>query len=128
MADLSGLRGDHADGSRVAVVLGQCLGRDGLFGNPSSSTHILGRAAARAVESARNHVAATVGVDPREIVWTSGATEANNLALFGVMRAYVRKGRHLVTSQTEHKAVLDVCRRLERKVARSPTLLPNRTG
>jgi len=100
---------------RVAAVLGQCLGRDGLFGNPSSSTHVLGRAAARAVESARDHVATLVGADPQEIVWTSGATEANNLALFGVMRAHARKGRHLVTSQTEHKAVLDICRRLERE-------------
>ena len=71
--------------------------------------------AARAVETARTHVAALLDIDPGAIVWTSGATEANNLALFGVMRAYARKGRHLVTSKTEHKAVLDVCRRLERE-------------
>ncbi len=100
---------------RVAVVLNQHLGQDGIFGNPSSNTHAFGRAAAWAVETARTHVAALLGADPREIVWTSGATEANNLALRGVMRADTRKGRHLVTAKTEHKAVLDVCRQLERE-------------
>ncbi len=113
---------------RVAAVLGQCLGRDGLFGNPSSSTHVLGQAAACAVESAREPVATLIGADPREIIWTSGATEANNLALFGVMRAYARKGRHLVTSQTEHKAVLDVCRRLEREGYAVAYLSPESDG
>ncbi|MDS4030192.1 MAG: IscS subfamily cysteine desulfurase [Candidatus Contendobacter sp.] len=113
---------------QVAAVLGQCLSRDGCFGNPSSSTHILGRAAARAVESARDHVAALLNADPREIIWTSGATEANNLALFGAMRAYARKGRHLVTSQTEHKAVLDVCRRLEREGCTVAYLAPKSDG
>ena len=98
---------------RVVAVLNQHLDRNGIFSNPSSSTHTLGRAAARAVETARALVAALLNADPREIIWTSGATEANNLALFGIMRAYIRQGRHLITSQTEHKAVLDVCRRLE---------------
>jgi cysteine desulfurase len=113
---------------RVAAVLGQYLGRDGLFGNPSSSTHVLGRTAAGAVEAARDHVAALLSADPREIVWTSGATEANNLALFGVMRAHARKGRHLVTNQTEHKAVLDVCRRLEREGCAVAYLAPESDG
>ncbi len=98
---------------RVAALLGQHLTQDGIFGNPSSSTHAFGRTAARAVETARAHVAALLQVEPREIIWTSGATEANNLALRGTMRAYVRRGRHLITSKAEHKAVLDVCRHLE---------------
>ena len=100
---------------RVVAILNQHLGRHGIFGNPSSNTHTLGATAAKAVETARAHVAALLNADPREIIWTSGATEANNLALFGVLRADARKGRHLITSQTEHKAVLDVCRRLERE-------------
>lgn len=98
---------------RVAALLGQHLTQDGIFGNPSSSTHAFGRTAARAVETARAQVAALLHVEPREIVWTSGATEANNLALRGAMRGYARRGRHLITGKTEHKAVLDVCRRLE---------------
>ena len=113
---------------RVVVVLNQHLGQDGIFGNPSSNTHSFGRAAVRAVETARVQVAALLDVDPGEIVWTSGATEANNLALFGVMRAYARKGRHLVTSKTEHKAVLDVCRRLEREGCAITYLDPNPDG
>ena len=113
---------------RVVIVLGQYLGRDGIFGNPSSSTHAFGRAAARAVETARAHVATLLDADPREIIWTSGATEANNLALFGAMRAYARKGRHLVTGKTEHKAVLDVCRRLEREGCAVTYLAPDPDG
>lgn len=113
---------------RVVAVLNQYLGRDGLFGNPSSKTHALGQAAADAVETAREHVAALLNADRREIVWTSGATEANNLALFGVMRAYARQGRRLVTSQTEHKAVLDVCRRLEREGCTVTYLAPHSDG
>ena len=113
---------------RVAVTLSQHLGQEGIFGNPSSNTHSFGRTAARAVKTARTHVAALLGIDPDAIVWTSGATEANNLALFGVMRAHARKGRHLVTSQTEHKAVLDVCRRLEREGCAITYLDPNPDG
>lgn len=113
---------------RVARVLSRHLSQDGVFGNPSSSTHAFGLAAAQAVETARAHVAALLDVDPREILWTSGATEANNLALFGVMRAHARKGRHLVTSQTEHKAVLDVCRRLEREGCVVTYLAPDPDG
>ena len=96
---------------RVAALLGRHLTLDGIFGNPSSTTHAFGRQAAQAVETARRQVAGLLNADPREIIWTSGATEANNLALVGVMRAQARRGRHLITSKTEHKAVLDVCRR-----------------
>lgn len=99
---------------RVASLLGQYLTQEGFFGNPASTTHAFGRAAAHAVETARRHVANLLAAHPDEIIWTSGATEANNLALYGVMCAYRRKGRHLVTCKTEHKAVLDVCRWLEK--------------
>lgn len=100
--------------SRVAALLGRYLTVDGVFGNASSSTHAFGRQAAQAVETARAQVASLIKADPGDLIWTSGATEANNLALFGAMRASIRKGRHLITAKTEHKAVLDVCRRLER--------------
>ena len=100
---------------RVAQVLSQYLSQDGAFGNPSSNTHGFGWVAAQAVEIARAQVAHLLNADPREIIWTSGATEANNLALQGAMRAYARKGRHLITGKTEHKAVLDLCRWLERQ-------------
>ncbi len=112
----------------VAALLSRHLTQDGFFGNPSSTTHYFGRMAARAVETARAQVAALLAADPREILWTSGATEANNLALFGVMRAYARRGRHLITSQTEHKAVLDVCRRLEREGCAITHLEPEPDG
>ncbi|MBL8259122.1 MAG: aminotransferase class V-fold PLP-dependent enzyme [Candidatus Competibacteraceae bacterium] len=98
---------------RVADLLGRHLTQEGIFGNPSSSTHHFGQRAARAIEVARAQVAGLLNADAREIVWTSGATESNNLALRGAMRAHRRQGRHLITGKTEHKAVLDVCRRLE---------------
>lgn len=113
---------------RVVAVLGRYLGQEGVFGNPSSSSHDFGRAAAQAVATARAQVAALLQADPEEIVWTSGATEANNLALFGAMRAAARKGRHLITSQTEHQAVLDVCRRLEREGCQVTYLAPDCDG
>lgn len=113
---------------RAADLLGRHLTRDGLFGNPSSSTHLFGRAAARAIETAREQVAMLLGADPREIVWTSGATEANNLAIRGAMRAHARKGRRLVTGKTEHKAVLDVCRQLERDGCAVTWLDPDPNG
>ena len=97
---------------QVAARMAQHLTLDGVFGNPSSTTHALGRQAAQAVETARTQIAALINADPGDLIWTSGATEANNLALFGAMRANLRKGRHLVTAKTEHKAVLDVGRRL----------------
>jgi len=85
------------------------------FGNPASRSHAYGWAAEEAVEIAREHVAQLIGADPREIVWTSGATESNNLALKGAARFHQGKGRHLVTLKTEHKAVLDTMRELERE-------------
>ncbi|KVQ40753.1 cysteine desulfurase [Burkholderia cepacia] len=85
------------------------------FGNPASRSHSYGWDAEQAVEEARAYVAALLGADPREIVWTSGATEGNNLAIKGAAHFYQGKGRHLVTVKTEHKAVLDTCRELERQ-------------
>jgi cysteine desulfurase len=113
----------------VAHLLSQHLTRDGIFGNPSSTTHAFGRAAAQAVEAARSHLATLLNAEsPRAIIWTSGATEAINLALNGAMRARARRGRHLVVSATEHKAVLDVCRRLERDGCAVTWLAPNPNG
>src|SRR5690349_24021573 len=85
------------------------------FGNPASRSHMYGWTAEAAVEEARGHVAALVGADPREIIWTSGATESNNLALKGAAQFYKTKGKHLITVKTEHKAVLDTMRELERQ-------------
>ncbi|HHV7519334.1 TPA: IscS subfamily cysteine desulfurase [Burkholderia orbicola] len=85
------------------------------FGNPASRSHSYGWDAEQAVEEARMHVAALLGADPREIVWTSGATEGNNLAIKGAAHFYQGQGKHLVTVKTEHKAVLDTCRELERQ-------------
>jgi cysteine desulfurase len=85
------------------------------FGNPASRSHAWGWEAEAAVEKARDHIAALIGADPREIVWTSGATESNNLALKGAAGFYKTKGKHLITVKTEHKAVLDTMRELERQ-------------
>ncbi|TSE29783.1 Cysteine desulfurase IscS [Tepidimonas thermarum] len=85
------------------------------FGNPASRSHAWGWEAEKAVEHAREQVADLIGADPREIVWTSGATESNNLALKGAAHFYQGKGRHIITVKTEHKAVLDTCRHLERE-------------
>ncbi|XQM33309.1 IscS subfamily cysteine desulfurase [Cupriavidus sp. H19C3] len=85
------------------------------FGNPASRSHAYGWDAERAVEEAREQVAALVGADPREIVWTSGATESNNLAIKGAAHFYSGKGKHIITVKTEHKAVLDTTRELERQ-------------
>jgi len=93
------------------------------FGNPASRSHAYGWAAEEAVEIAREHVAALIGADPREIVWTSGATESNNLAIKGAAQFHQAKGKHLITVQTEHKAVLDTMRELER-VGFEVTYLP----
>jgi len=87
----------------------------GKFGNPASRSHSFGWEAEAAVEEAREEVAKLVNADPKEIVWTSGATESNNLALKGAAQFYAGKGKHLVTVRTEHKAVLDTCRELERQ-------------
>ncbi len=85
------------------------------YGNPGSRSHAYGWAAETAVETARQQVADLIGADPREIIWTSGATESNNLAIKGATDFYRAKGRHIITLQTEHKAVLDTCRELERE-------------
>jgi cysteine desulfurase len=98
---------------RVAEKMAQCLTLDGNFGNPASRSHVYGWRAEAAVEEARREVADLLAVDPREIVWTSGATESDNLAIKGVARFYRDRGRHIVTSRIEHKAVLDTCAWLE---------------
>ncbi len=98
------------------------------FGNPASRSHAYGWAAEEAVELARGQVAALVNADPKEIVWTSGATESNNLALKGAANFYADKGKHIVTVQTEHKAVLDTVRELERQGFSATYLNPEPSG
>jgi cysteine desulfurase len=98
---------------RVAEKMMKFLTMDGTFGNPASRSHRFGWQAEEAVDEARNHVADLIGADPREIVFTSGATESNNLALKGVAHFYQKQGKHIITSKTEHKAILDTCRHLE---------------
>ncbi len=100
---------------RVAEKMMACLTQDGNFGNPASRSHLFGWRAEEAVEEARLQVATLIGADSREIVWTSGATEANNLALKGIAHSYRQKGRHIITSKIEHKAVLDPCKQLEKE-------------
>ncbi|RMG57967.1 MAG: IscS subfamily cysteine desulfurase [Gammaproteobacteria bacterium] len=100
---------------RVAEKMSHYLTIDGIFGNPASRSHKFGWEAEEAVENARAQVADLVGADPKEIVWTSGATESDNLALKGAAHFYQKKGKHIVTVKTEHKAVLDSCRQLERE-------------
>jgi cysteine desulfurase len=100
---------------RVAALMAKYLTRDGIFGNPASRSHVFGWDAEKDAERAREQVAELVGADPREIVWTSGATEADNLAIKGAAHFYQKKGKHIVTVKTEHKAVLDTCRQLERE-------------
>ena len=86
---------------------------DGTFGNPASRSHAFGWQAEEAVETARQQIADVINADPREIVFTSGATESNNLAIKGAAQFYATKGKHIITSKIEHKAVLDTCRELE---------------
>ena len=100
---------------RVAEKMMQCLTPSGAFGNPASRSHAFGWQAEKMVEHAREQVAELVNADPREIVWTSGATESDNLAIKGVAHFYVKKGKHIITVKTEHKAVLDTCRQLEKE-------------
>jgi len=100
---------------RVAERMMQYLTPTGMFGNPASKSHAFGWAAEEAVEQARHDVAALLNADAKEIVWTSGATEANNLAIKGAAHFNERRGKHLITCKTEHKAVLDTCRQLERE-------------
>ncbi|MDO6454314.1 IscS subfamily cysteine desulfurase [Neptunomonas phycophila] len=100
---------------RVAEKMVACLTLDGNFGNPASRSHLFGWKAEEAVETARRQVADLINADPREIVWTSGATESDNLAIKGAAHFYQKKGKHIVTTKIEHKAVLDTCRQLERE-------------
>jgi len=113
---------------RVSARMAQCLTMDGVFGNPGSASHDYGDAANALIEAARAQVAAAVAAESAEIIWTSGATEANNLAIFGVANYYLTQGRHIVTVRTEHKAVLDPCRELERRGWRVTYLVPDRGG
>jgi len=113
---------------RVAEKLAACLTADGVFGNPASRTHAYGWQAEAAVEEARRQVARLINADPREIVWTSGATESNNLAIKGYARANGSKGRHIVTSAIEHKAVLDTCANLEREGFEVTRVAPQADG
>ncbi len=100
---------------RVANKMMEFMKMDGQFGNPASRSHYYGWTAESAVSQARKHVADLVNADPREIVWTSGATESDNLAIKGAAHFYQKKGKHVITVKTEHKAVLDACRQLERE-------------
>ena len=113
---------------RVIEKMHDCLSLEGNFGNPASRSHIFGWKAEEAVEEARSNVAALVNCDPREIVWTSGATESDNLAIKGAARFYKDKGNHIITSKIEHKAVLDSCRQLEREGFQVTYLDPDNTG
>jgi len=99
---------------RVAEKMMQYMTTDGFYGNPASRSHKFGWQAEEAVDIARNQVAELINADPREIVFTSGATESDNLAIKGAANFYSKKGKHIITSKTEHKAVLDTCRELER--------------
>lgn len=113
---------------QVAEKMCACLTMDGNFANPASRSHLYGWQAEEAAELARRQVADLVGADPREIVWTSGATESDNLAIKGAARAFAERGRHIVTSQIEHKAVIDSCRQLEREGFEVTYLKPDSDG
>ena len=113
---------------RVAAKMAQCLTLDVNFGNPASRSHMFGWKAEEAVETARGQVADLIKCDPREIVWTSGATEADNLAIKGAVHFYVKKGKHIITSKIEHKAVLDSCGQLEREGFEVTYLDPTEAG
>lgn len=112
----------------VAEKMMQFLTLDGTFGNPASRSHRFGWQAEEAVDIARNQVADLIGADSREIVFTSGATEADNLAIKGAAHFYQAKGKHLITCKTEHKAVLDTCRQLEREGFEVTYLAPEANG
>lgn len=113
---------------RVAQAMMDCLTKEGNFGNPASRSHTFGWNADKAVEDARANVAALVNANPKEIVWTSGATESNNLAIKGAAHFYKKNGKHLITCKTEHKAVLDTCRQLEREGYEVTYLEPKNNG
>ena len=113
---------------RVAEKMCHYLTMDGNFGNPASRSHKYGWDAEAAVEEARANVAALINADAKEIVWTSGATESDNLAIKGAAHFYSKRGKHIITSKTEHKAVLDTCRQLEREGFEVTYLDPEEDG
>ncbi len=113
---------------RVAEKMMKFMTKGGTFGNPASRSHRFGWQAEEAVDIARNQVADLIGADSREIVFTSGATEADNLAIKGVAHFYQSKGKHIITCKTEHKAVLDTCRQLEREGFEVTYLAPEKDG
>jgi cysteine desulfurase len=113
---------------RVAARMAEVLSSETEYGNPASSSHGYGDVAGALVESARTQVAAAVGAGSAEVIFTSGATEANNLAIFGISQYYRERGRHIVTARTEHKAVLDPCRELERRGWEVAYLVPDKQG
>lgn len=113
---------------RVAEKMCQYLTTDGVFGNPASRSHAFGWDAEQAVTEARSNIASLVNADPKEIVFTSGATESDNLAIKGVAHFYHKKGKHIITCKTEHKAVLDTCRQLEREGFEVTYLDPESNG
>jgi cysteine desulfurase len=113
---------------RVVTAMVECLSIEGNFGNPASRSHLFGWKAEEAIEEARQNVADLINCDPREIVWTSGATESDNLAIKGVAHFYQGRGKHIITSKIEHKAVLDSCRQLEREGFEVTYLEPNSNG
>ncbi len=113
---------------RVADKMCHYLTIQGNFGNPASRSHKYGWDAEKAVEEARADVAALISADPKEIVWTSGATESNNLAIKGAAHFYSKRGKHIITAKTEHKAVLDSCRQLEREGYEVTYLDPDEKG
>jgi len=113
---------------RVAEVMCSCLTKEGAFGNPASRSHDFGWAADKLVTIARKQVADLIGADPKEIVWTSGATESDNLAIKGTAHFYKKKGKHIITVKTEHKAVLDTCRQLEREGYEVTYMDPEKNG
>ena len=113
---------------RVVTKMQECLSLEGNYGNPASRSHEFGWKAEKAVEEARANVASLVNCDHREIIWTSGATESDNLAIKGAARFYRKKGNHIITSKIEHKAVLDSCRQLEREGFEVTYLDPDSSG
>jgi len=113
---------------RVASKMAEYLTIEGNFGNPASRSHEFGWTAEKAVDLARQQVADLINADPREIVWTSGATESDNLAIKGAAHFYRKKGNHIITLKTEHKAVLDTCRQLEREGFEVTYLDPQENG
>jgi len=112
----------------VAAAMSECLGRNGCFGNPASRTHPYGYAAAERIQTAQEQVADLIHADPREMVWTSGATESDNLAIKGAALFYQRKGKHIITMRAEHNAVLDTCSHLEAKGFEVTYLDPEANG